>query len=93
MIKVAKSSPKTGTRGSQTAKKPDKIRPSITKLSQLEALLRRAEGATIEQLVSALNWQAHSVRGAISGSLKKKRGLMIVDKKAEGEERVYRIAE
>jgi len=93
MIKVDTSSPKAGVRGSKGKKKLKKIETSTTKLSQLEALLRRPEGATIKQLVSALDWLPHSVRGAISGSLKKKRSLKIVGKKLEGEERVYRIAE
>ena len=54
-------------------------------------MLRRPEGATIGQIAKALDWQLHSVRGAISGSLKKKQGLTIVaDKFADGE-RVYRI--
>ena len=42
-----------------------------TKLGQLEGMLRRPAGATIVQLAKALSWQAHSVRGAMSGALKK----------------------
>jgi hypothetical protein len=62
-----------------------------TKLGKLEGMLRRTEGATIAQIAKALDWQQHSVRGAISGSLKKKQGLTVVaDKIADGE-RVYRI--
>ncbi|MDP2377505.1 DUF3489 domain-containing protein [Reyranella sp.] len=98
MIKAKTSSSKANARESKGTKspkigKPPAAKPSSTKLSQLEALLRRPEGATIKQLVSELDWLPHSVRGAISGSLKKKRSLKIVGKKAEGEERVYRIAE
>jgi hypothetical protein len=63
-----------------------------TKLWKLEGMLRRAEGATIAQIAKALDWQRHSVRGAISGSLKKKQGLTVVAEKAAGGERVYRIA-
>ena len=63
-----------------------------SKLGQLEAMLRRPDGATIPQLVKALDWQAHSVRGAMSGSLKKKQGLKITATKEEGKERVYRVA-
>jgi hypothetical protein len=54
-------------------------------------MLRRAEGATIGQIAKALDWQLHSVRGAISGSLKKKRGLTVVAEKIADGERVYRI--
>jgi hypothetical protein len=49
-----------------------------------------AEGATIGQIAKALDWQLHSVRGAISGSLKKKQGLTVVAEKIGGE-RIYRI--
>ena len=65
---------------------------STSKLGQLQAMLQRPEGATIAQLSKALDWQAHSVRGAMSGSLKKKQGLKITASKEEGADRVYRIA-
>jgi hypothetical protein len=55
-------------------------------------MLRRTEGATIAQIAKALDWQLHSVRGAISGSLKKKQGLTVVAEKVADGERVYRIA-
>ena len=62
-----------------------------TKLGALLAALRRKKGATIANLTEATGWQAHSVRGAISGALKKKLGLEVTSEKAEGRERVYRI--
>jgi hypothetical protein len=64
---------------------------SKTKLGQLETMLRRPDGATINQLSKALDWQPHSVRGAMSGTLKK-RGLAITSEKKEKGDRVYRIA-
>jgi hypothetical protein len=60
------------------------------KLGALIALLKRPEGATIEAMVGATGWQAHSVRGAMSGSLKKKLGLTITSEKTEAG-RIYRI--
>lgn len=63
-----------------------------TKLSQLEGMLRRKEGATITQIATTLAWQPHSVRGAISGSLKKKQGLIIAREKTKDGHHVYRIA-
>ena len=63
-----------------------------SKLAALVALLRRPEGATIEQMSEHTGWQNHSVRGAISGALKKKLGLAVVMEKGEGK-RAYRIAE
>lgn len=62
------------------------------KLGMVAALLRRPEGATVAQMSEATGWQAHSVRGAIAGSLKKKHRLVIVAEPAEGG-RVYRIVE
>lgn len=77
--------------GTATAAKPTKTKAQ-SKLAQLETMLRRPQGATIAQLVKALDWQAHSVRGAMSGSLKKKQGLKIAATKDEEQDRVYRIA-
>ena len=59
-----------------------------TKEAMLIAMLRRPEGATIAQVIEATGWQKHTVRGAISGALKKKRGLEVTSEKGEGSERV-----
>jgi hypothetical protein len=56
------------------------------KLETLTGLLRRESGATLAELCAATGWQAHSVRGAISGALKK-RGLEITSTKTDGERR------
>jgi len=64
-----------------------------TKQALLIDLLKRKDGATIDDVVEALGWQAHSVRGAISGGLKKKLGLAVSSEKVDGRGRVYRIAE
>jgi hypothetical protein len=68
-----------------------KTKAAGTKLQRMEAMLRRPEGATIGQLSKALDWQAHSIRGAMSGTLKKKQGLAVTASKADGQDRVYRI--
>lgn len=62
-----------------------------TKLGALIAALRRPQGAAIAELMQATGWQAHSVRGAISGNLKKKLKLEVVSEVLEGRGRVYRI--
>jgi hypothetical protein len=64
-----------------------------TKLALLTDLLRRKNGATIGEAAKATGWQLHSVRGAISGALKKKLGLAIENKIADGRGRIYRIVE
>jgi DNA-binding MarR family transcriptional regulator len=63
-----------------------------TKQAQLIAMLRRAKGATIDEVVEALEWQPHTVRGAIAGALKKKLGLDVTSEKDEKRGRVYKLA-
>src|SRR5205823_6941098 len=55
------------------------------------AMLQRPEGATIDELASAMGWQRHTVRGLFSGTLKKKLGLTLASTQEE-RGRVYRIA-
>jgi Protein of unknown function (DUF3489) len=55
-------------------------------------MLKRPEGASIEEIVKAFDWQPHTVRGAIAGALKKKLGLNVVSEKVEGRGRTYRMA-
>jgi hypothetical protein len=74
------------SKASPAAPRPD------SKQALLIELLQRKEGATIAQAVKATGWQPHSVRGAISGTLKKKLGLVVTSEKMEGGGRVYRIA-
>ena len=45
------------------------------------AMLRRPEGATVDEVVSATGWQRHTVRGVFSGTLKKKLGLTLASAK------------
>jgi hypothetical protein len=80
---------KTPARKSPSAKTPS-TKPH-TKQEQLLALLRRPQGTTIEHAAKTLAWQPHSVRGIISGVLKKRLGLAVTSEKGEGG-RVYRVA-
>ena len=78
-------------------KKPKTRKPKAprtrdgSKQSQLIAMLRRAKGATVDEIVEALEWQPHTVRGAIAGALKKKLGLEVTSEKDEKRGRVYRV--
>lgn len=74
----------------ETTEQPS-VRPG-TKLALLVDLLRAGDGASIDEIVAATGWQAHSVRGAISGALKKKLGLTVASEKQDDRGRVYRIA-
>jgi hypothetical protein len=61
-----------------------------TKTAKVIALLQRPEGATLRVIMRATGWQTHSVRGFISGQLKRKLGLKVRSSKRDGE-RVYSI--
>ncbi|MBX6324332.1 MAG: DUF3489 domain-containing protein [Rhodospirillaceae bacterium] len=63
-----------------------------TKQAQLVAMLRRPQGATIEEITRAFGWLPHTARGAIAGALKKKLGLTVASEKVEGRGRVYHVA-
>ena len=63
-----------------------------TKLAKVVAALQNPDGATTFQLMCCTGWQPHTIRGALSGMVRKKLGLNVVSTKAAGGERVYRIA-
>ena len=62
-----------------------------TKQAKLIAMLKGKDGATVEEIAAAFGWQAHTVRGAIYGALRKKLGLDVTSEQVEGKGRVYRI--
>ncbi len=64
-----------------------------TKQAILIEMLKRSKGATIADMAAKTGWQTHSVRGAISGALKKKLGLSVTSETVEGRGRVYRIVQ
>jgi hypothetical protein len=62
-----------------------------TKQAKMIDLMKRPEGATVEQIAKATGWQHHTIRGAISGALKKKLGLKVEATREDGGTG-YRIA-
>lgn len=62
-----------------------------TKQARLISMLNASSGATLEQMMNLTGWQAHTVRGAISGVLRKRLGLNVVCDAAGSEVRRYRI--
>jgi len=76
----------------QTAAEPSPPAPPAAegRIATLVRLLEQPNGATIEAMMAATGWQAHSVRGAISGSIKKKLGHAVASEKTDAG-RTYRI--
>lgn len=66
------------------------VRPG-TKIAALVMALRRPQGATTLQLMLMTGWQPHTVRGAISGMLRKRLGLKVTQGRNADGERVYGI--
>jgi hypothetical protein len=100
--KAKAKSAKTKSTKPEKAAADEKPTPrSGTKQALMIALLRRPEGATVEQIAAATGWQHHTIRGAISGALKKKLGLTVEATRtrevgpnktgAKGSSTVYRI--
>jgi hypothetical protein len=63
----------------------------LTKLDAVLKLLKSSKGATIDAIMDATGWQAHSVRGFLSGTVKKKFGLAVESATAKDGTRRYRI--
>ena len=104
--KARKAAQKTRTKAAvavphkvrRNASRPAKSRPgryarpsSASKQGQLIAQLSAPTGATIGELTALTGWQAHTVRGAISGALRKRLGLQVICAKTAGGESRYRI--
>ena len=87
----ATAAPQARTRTKKPALKPEppKARKS-TKTARILALLQRPNGATLETLIKATGWQAHSVRGFLSGQLRKRMHLRLKSSKQDGV-RVYTL--
>ncbi len=87
-----------GKSGKRAAKVPPKGRQKPaparegTKTAKVLALLKRPGGAAAKELMKVTGWQAHSVRGFLSGTLGKKTGLAVESTKREDGERQYKIA-
>ena len=62
-----------------------------SKTSKVLDLLKRAHGVTLKELMKATGWQPHSVRGFLSGAIRKKMGMRVTSTKGEGGERTYSV--
>ena len=85
---------KKANKGAKSAQSPNKKATGArqgTKTAKVLDLLKRSGGASLKELRKATGWQAHSVRGFLSGVLGKKMGLAVTSTKAEDEERRYSV--
>lgn len=82
--RLAKPAPRRQTAPTQPSSPP-------TKRETVIAMLRRPAGATIANIADITQWQPHSVRGFLSGTVKKKLGLALLADKVDGVTR-YRLA-
>ena len=90
-----------GAHGGHTQAQPRAVRSSPggklalarpgSKSARVIALLRRSRGATLSEIIEVTQWQPHSIRGFISGSLVTKFGLTVSSSKRSDGERAYRI--
>ncbi len=89
---AATAAPKKA-KATKEAKPKDGARPPRegSKKAIVLDLLKRTEGATLKEIMSATAWEAHSVRGFISGSLGKKMGLKIESEKRADGVRAYKL--
>src|ERR1035438_9367466 len=71
---------------------PAPVAEKVTKKDAVLALLRRENGATLADLMTATGWQAHSVRGFISGTVRKQLGLTMVAVRRNDGASAYHVA-
>lgn len=81
-----------GCEATQSTEPEQRRTRANSKQAEVIAMLKRPEGATINQICEATGWQSHTVRGTFAGAFKKKLGLDITSSKEAGGERVYYIA-
>ena len=79
-------------KASKTRKAASPPAKQTSKQDQVLTLLRRQNGASIDEIVAATDWQPHSVRGFLSGAVKKRLGIDVVSEKGEDGVRRYHVA-
>ena len=73
------------------AKDPVNVAREGSKKGEVIDLMRRSQGATLPEIMELTGWQAHTVRGFVSGTLIKKLGLNVESFRSNEKERTYRV--
>jgi len=89
--------PTSAKKGAKTAKVAKTAKKVIgarqgSKTEKVLDLLKRSDGANLKDIMKATDWQAHWIRGFLSGTVHKKMGLTITSSKGEDGERTYSIS-
>jgi Protein of unknown function (DUF3489) len=79
-------------RAKPAAKSAASVQHLTSKSDQILTLLRRKQGASLEEMQTVSGWQPHSVRGYMSGTVKKRMGLHLTSSKSKDGVRHYAIA-
>jgi hypothetical protein len=88
--KAPKPAPKAKTTRPGKASKEKGVREG-SKTETILEMLKRPDGATAKELLKATGWQAHSLRGFLSGTVGKNMGLAVTSTKGEDGERTYSV--
>ena len=93
---VAPKKAKSGKKATAAKKAPKSTKKAAgardgSKAAKVLDLLKRPGGATAKELMKATSWQAHSIRGFLSGTVSKKLGLAVTSTKGEDGERTYSV--
>lgn len=92
---MKKLATKTNQTPPNTTQKKKVKAPEVSYTSKKEQvidLLKKSDGLDIPELIKITGWQAHSVRGFISGTLKKKLNLNVISEIGSSGSRKYKIA-
>jgi len=90
--KKAKTAKATAGKKTAPARQGGKEAREGSKKAEVLDLMRRPKGATLQEIRKATGWQAHTVRGFVSGTLIKKQGLKVESFRNDAKERTYRVS-
>jgi Protein of unknown function (DUF3489) len=88
---VSKATQTAAAKTPAKARQPEASGERLTKQERMLTLLSQPDGARIEEMMQATNWQQHSVRGFLAGTVKRKLGFALTSVKPDDGVRLYHI--